>query len=374
MKRLKIFPKTFLYTLALMLLIVVIAHALIYFLAPRMILSFDLGENVASDGAFVRAELDLAKMVTRTILKALPISLICCILISINCSLLFSKKISIPIKHISSVTEDMIRMEKAVTCKVYSQDEIGVLADNINGLYQNLLSTIDHLEAEQKRVSESEKSKVDFLRAASHELKTPVTTLNAMLENMILGVGKYQDFDTYLPECKETVEQLSNMLHDILETSKAGLFMESETKVQTDLSELLTLLCQPYELIAKAHGKDFSLDVSNGFTAMLPQSLFSRAVSNILANAVSYADKDKLISIYFEGRSIVVENECTPIATEDIRRLFEPFYRPDYARSRDDGGNGLGLYLVDALFRAMDISYSFAPMDSPPGMRFTFTL
>lgn len=374
MKRLKIFPKTFLYTLALMLLIVAIAHALLYFLAPRMILSYDLSEGIVSDGVFVGTEFDPVKMVTQTILKALPISLICCVLIAVVCSLLFSKETTIPIKHISSVTERMMQMDKAAACQVYSQDEIGVLAGNINDLYQNLLSTIENLEIEKKRVRESEKSKVDFLRTASHELKTPVTALNATLENMILGVGKYQDYDTYLPECKEMTEQLSGMIHDILETSKAGLSVESETAVQTDLPELLKSLCQPYELIAKAHGAAFRLDLSNGFSAMLPQNLFSRAVSNILANAVSYTEKGKVVSVYFDERSIVIENECAPIPAEDIKRLFEPFYRPDFARSRDDGGNGLGLYIVDTLFRAMNITYSFAPMDGPPGMRFTIGL
>lgn len=67
----------------------------------------------------------------------------------------------------------------------------------------------------------------------------------------------------------------------------------------------------------------------------------------------------------------MIENECTPIADSEIRRLFEPFYRPDLSRSRENGGNGLGLYIVDTLLSSMDISYSFVPMMSPPGMRFT---
>ena len=96
------------------------------------------------------------KIVTEAVQRALPISLCCSLLISIVCSLLLSKGITKPI----------------------------------------------------------------FLRAASHELKTPVTALNATLENMILGVGKYQDCTAFLPECKEMVEQLANMIHDILETSR----------------------------------------------------------------------------------------------------------------------------------------------------------
>ena len=168
--------------------------------------------------------------------------------------------------------------------------------------------------------------------------------------------------------------QLADMIRDILKASKAGPSAESEAAVQTHLPELMQSLCQPYELIAKAHGTAFHIDLSDGFSAMLPQALFGRAMSNILANAVSYTDKGKAVSVYFEGRSIVVENECVPIPAEEIKRLFEPFYRPDFARSRDDGGNGLGLYIVDTIFTAMNIGYSLAPMEGPPGMRFTIKI
>lgn len=90
----------------------------------------------------------------------------------------------------------MAKMEKNAACDIISKNEIGVLADNINYLYQSLLLAIYNLEIEKQNVRESEKSKIEFLQAASHELKTPVTALNANLENMILGTGKYKDYDT----------------------------------------------------------------------------------------------------------------------------------------------------------------------------------
>lgn len=66
----------------------------------------------------------------------------------------------------------MENLNKEAFCKVKTEDEIGMLATNINSLYENLLDTIVSLEEEIKNVSESEKIKVDFLRSASHELKT----------------------------------------------------------------------------------------------------------------------------------------------------------------------------------------------------------
>ena len=365
MRRLKLFPKIFLYTMSIMLFVIVVTHGLIYLLAPRLQLAVSTQEDVVVS---IRQE----QFVTEAVEKALPISLSCSLLISVVCSLLFSKAIADPIKKISASTEQMMKLDHGASCPIHTKDEIGTLAQNVNDLYSNLLSTIEHLEREKDAVRDMERAKVDFLRAASHELKTPVTALNATLENMILGVGKYQDYATYLPECKEMVEQLSGMIHGILETSKLNL--TAEPPKQVDVSELLAELCEPYQLIAAAHQITFSLDLPEQFSAVLPVGPFSKAVSNILANAVAYTDAGKSVSVYMEENRLIIENECAPIPDREICHLFEPFYRPDFSRSRESGGNGLGLYIVDTLLTSMDVSYSFKPMKSPPGMCFTIQL
>lgn len=365
MKRLKLFPKIFIYTLGIMLFVVAVTHGLIYLLAPRMQLSLSTKEDIVFS-------VNEAKFVTEAVQKALPISLSCSLVISVIYSLLFSKAIADPIKKISATTERMMKLDRAVSCPIQTKDEIGALAQNVNDLYSNLLSTIEHLEQEKDAVRDMEQSKVDFLRAASHELKTPVTALNATLENMILGVGKYQDYATYLPECKEMVEQLSKMIHEILETSKLNTITEPARAV--DVSDLLAELCEPYRLIAAAHQIAFSLDLPEQFPVTLPVGPFSKAVSNVLANAVAYTEAGKSVSVYIDGRSLIIENECEPIPDGEIRCLFEPFYRPDFSRSRESGGNGLGLYIVNTILTSMNISYTFTQMDVPRGMRFAIQL
>ena len=369
MKRLKLFPKTFFYTLAIMAFVIVIAHILIYVLVPHMGMVITTADDSAEVLTFsIREE----KIVMQAIQRALPLSLICCLGISAFCSLLFSKAIASPIEGISASTQRMMKLDRAAKCSVHSKDEIGLLAQNVNDLYSNLLSTIEHLEQEKNRVSDMERAKVDFLRAASHELKTPVTALNATLENMILGVGKYRDYAAYLPECKELVERLSKMIQDILEASKLNGTTEPPTTV--DLPELIEDLCEPYRLIAAAHQIPFSLDLPEQCRVTIPASPFSKAVSNVLANAVAYTESGKTVCVHMEGRNLIIENECAPIPNHEIRRLFEPFYRPDFSRSRENGGNGLGLYIVDTLLTSMNISYSFIPRQSPQGMCFIIEL
>ena len=177
-----------------------------------------------------------------------------------------------------------------------------------------------------------------------------------------------------MPECKEITEHLAAMTHDILETSKVDISAKSEKVTEIDLSNLLSALCEPYMLIAKSKGIIFYLDLSNSFSAALPLKMFEKVVSNIIANAVAYTKPGKTISVYFSEREIIIENECTPISTDALSHIFEPFYRPDFDRNRDNGGNGLGLYIVDTFLKTMGISYSFCPMEKPQGMRFIINL
>lgn len=365
MKRLKLFPKTFLYTLGLMLFITGIAHALLYFLMPSITVSL-ANDNTGQ----YSVSLNYAKLIADTIGTLLPYSLLICLVVSIICSFFYSKAITQPIKHISAETLRMAALDQNAQCNIRSGDEIGALADNINGLYRNLLSTIKSLEDEIEKVSESEKSKVDFLRAASHELKTPVTALHAILENMILGVGKYNNHEDYLPKCQALAEQLGIMIKEILDTTKINIMAEADECININLADVVVSLCEPYQIIARAKGINFHVDISDGFVVTLSPKMFSKAVSNIIVNAVAYTEKGKTIRIYTENQSLIIENECHPIPPEHLSHLFEPFYRPEYARDRDSGGNGLGLYIVDTIFKALKISYEFTPMHNQEGMRF----
>lgn len=308
----------------------------------------------------------------RVILSILPATLLICFLVSIVFSYFYSRRITKPIKEISSTTEQMKKLNELSVCKVSSDDEIGALAKNINGLYRNLLMTIEKLQFEISHVSEVEKSKVDFMRAASHELKTPVTALSAMLENMMLGVGKYKNHDDYLPKCKLMTDRLCSMIQEILDTSKLNDLDSSEMPQIIAIANVAEETAEPFIPIAKARGITLKIDLSGQIEKKLPIKLFKKALANILSNAVNYADSGKNVNIVLKTDCLIVDNECAPIPADQIGRLFEPFYRQDYSRSRNTGGNGLGLYITDKILSKCDLQYSFEPIKN--GMRFIIHL
>lgn len=189
-----------------------------------------------------------------------------------------------------------------------------------------------------------------------------------------IGVGSYCDYSTYLPECKDIVEQLATMIHEILETSKINMETTQEDSTKCNLSDLILNVCEPYKLIAATHGINLKLDIPQEYRIIIPQKQFSRAFSNIIANAVTYTPNEGSVFVCLKEHTLTVENECIPIDKQQLAHIFEPFYRPDFSRNSDSGGNGLGLYIVSTIFSSLHISYEFLPTESQKGMCFSILL
>jgi len=120
--------------------------------------------------------------------------------------------------------------------------------------------------------------------------------------------------------------------------------------------------------------QNFQAEIEAGCTCRGDMALLQKAVSNIISNAVTHSPAQTEISVKLTENTLQVRNSGISIDSADLEKIFEPFYRPDFARDRDKGGNGLGLYIVDTLLKTMNIFYSFCPMEEPQGMRFTIHL
>lgn len=314
----------------------------------------------------------------------LPFTLLLSLLLAAIFALLYSRTIAMPLSEISDMTARMKALDPSAACRVETQDEIGELSENVNALYQSLLTTIDDLQKENARVSEAETAKVDFLRAASHELKTPVTALQGMLDNMIMGIGRYRDWETYLPVCRDMVQKFGVMIQEILDASKLNFSFEQESAEEVSMRTFMESALSPYSLIAKSKGIQIETDFSADFLVSFPTNAMEKALSNILSNTVKYTKPFGKVSVYFNNRTVVIENECEPIPPKVLPHIFEPFYRPDFSRSRSlnsenpDGGNGLGLYITAKILNTLSYRFSFEPFDDSSGqgssgMRFSIS-
>lgn len=302
----------------------------------------------------------------------LPYTITISILLSLCGAYVYARALTKPIKAICASTKEMETLDEQTKCMVSSQDEIGELAQGINQLYSSLQKTIQSLEDEIQLVSKSEKMKVDFLRSASHELKTPLTSMSVILENMILEVGKYKDHKTYIIKCKAIVDHLSLMVKDILDTSAMEIFTNPNAVEEINLETLIQQVSEPFCLIAKAKKIEMTVQLDWNGNINVNCNMFKKVLSNLLSNAVQYTQENQHILISLQEQTLKIYNECTPIEEQHLEHIMEAFYRPDFSRSKESGGNGLGLYIVDQLLNAMYLPYSFEPYEK--GMCFTIAL
>ena len=297
-----------------------------------------------------------AKLAT---LHVLPYTMIGSLLVALIFSYIYSRFVTRPIRQMAAVTTTMQRLEKDAHYPVNSRDEIGVLGRNINELYQNLWQTIRSLEHENKRITQLEKEKIAFLRAASHELKTPLAALRIMIENMQLNIGEYKNRDQYLAESVAQVDRLAAMVNDVLRSgSIAERALRQEKRLRID--KLIDEVVDDYVLLAKTRGMTFTVD-AHPTTIRANRDMMRHVISNLVSNTVRHGDAGSMITITCDQHELAIENACKPLTKQQLQHVFDPFYRSLGTTKQHADSSGIGLYTVKMLLDAKGLDYEFVP-------------
>ena len=308
-----------------------------------------------------------AKLAT---LHVLPYTMLGSLLVALLFSYIYSRFVTRPIRQMAAVTTTMQRLEKDARYPVRSSDEIGVLGQNINELYQNLWQTIRSLEHENKRITQLGKEKIAFLRAASHELKTPLAALRIMLENMQLNIGEYKNRDQYLAESVAQVDRLAAMVNDVLRSGNvAEQALRQEKRLRID--RLVAEVVDDYVLLAKTRGMAFEVN-AEPTTIRANRDMMRHVISNLVSNAVRHGDAGSVITITCDQHELAIENACKPLTKQQLQHVFDPFYRSSDGTKQHADSSGIGLYTVKMLLDAKGLDYDFIPHER--GMRFVVRL
>ena len=304
------------------------------------------------------ATVDSQKEARDISLGFLPYSLLASFVLSLIASYLYARMISAPILEIKQMTKRMKRLDRTASLPIHSQDEIGVLKQQINDLYHHLLEVIDNLEQQKQENLKLEQMKVEFLRGASHELKTPLASLKIILENMRDKIGRYKDRDRYLAVSLDIVDEMNQIVLEILSLSSVQELGGDKEWIQLD-DVVNRILTQNQVLV-----ENRSLLIDNYLSAtsiFMNLPILKLVLSNIISNAVKHSDKGGVIRIVLEneGTDFVIEN--TSVSKENISTK---------AQSKKEGG--LGLFVVKYLLEHEELSYRFE--ESSTGRRFVMVL
>ena len=304
------------------------------------------------------ATIDSQKEARDISLGFLPYTLLASFVLSLIASYLYARMISAPILEIKRMTKRMKRLDRTASLPIDSQDEIGVLKQQINDLYHHLLEVIDNLEQQKQENLKLEQMKVEFLRGASHELKTPLASLKIILENMRDKIGRYKDRDRYLLVSLDIVDEMNQIVLEILSLSSVQELGGDKEWIQLD-NVVNRILTQNQVLV-----ENRSLSIDNYLPAtsiFMNLPILKLVLSNIISNAVKHSNKGGVIRIGLEneGTDFVIEN--TIVSKENT---------PTKVQSKKEGG--LGLFVVKYLLEHEELSYRFE--ESSTGRRFVMVL
>ena len=236
----------------------------------------------------------------------------------------------------------------------------------------------DELVERQKALIEADRSKVDFFRFVTHEVKSPISTAQSAVETALeLGGSQMSEsVEDMLQRGVRRLEQAVGMVNDLADLTRGGMLKPEHLK-QVDLVEMVQRAVEGQSELAARRGVHFQLDLPEQPVMMtVNESMLDKILVNLVSNAVRYNKDDGLVTVKVQtqpgGRVILtVADQGIGIAPEDQERIFEEFYRSPEAQKVSNLGTGLGLSIVHKFVEGLAGTIGLV---SKPGRGTTFTV
>lgn len=254
-----------------------------------------------------------------------------------------------PIRHIAGVTQRLAAGDYSARVASSPRDEIGRLAGDVN-----------HLALALER---NESMRRNLMADVSHELRTPLAVLRAELEALWDGVRTLSRDS--LASLLAEVTTLNKLVDDLHELAIADLGALTYRKHMVDISEILTTCVAAFHERFEQGSLNVQLETAaEGPLIMADENRIQQLFNNLLDNSAKYTDAGGQIRISCRAAGtkvlIRIEDSAPGVAPENLRRLFERFFRVDSPR-RDSRGSGLGMAICHSIVEAHGGAISAAP-------------
>ncbi|MBT9142369.1 MAG: Alkaline phosphatase synthesis sensor protein PhoR [Dehalococcoidia bacterium] len=249
----------------------------------------------------------------------------------------FAHHITVPIESLTAATEQIARGDLTQRVSVRSKDEIGRLAGQFNHMAERLQEMTRQLR--------------EFVSNASHEMRTPLTSLNILVKSLREYPLEAEEREEFLADIDQEVERLIHLVESLLDLTRLDRLGTDDTMSMTDIVPTVrnTLEILKKRADEKRIALEYSLpDATEPVFAALHQ--VKQVVLNLVDNAIKYTPEGGHVQVVLfqeaERLSLSITDSGIGIPPEHREKIFERFYRVDKARSREQGGTGLGLAIV----------------------------
>ena len=193
------------------------------------------------------------------------------------------------------------------------------------------------------------KQQKQFITDASHELKTPLTSISTSLDVITAEHGE----DEWTGNIRSQTSRMSKLVSELVTLSRLDEDNPLPDKEQFSLSNAAWETVDIYQSQAKGRGRKMSIDIAENVDLFGDRSAIQQMLSVLLDNAVRYSNDEGEIrfSVYSKKNKACIEvfNTCNYDTPPDVDRLFDRFYRPDSSRNSETGGTGVGLAIARAV-------------------------
>ncbi len=250
-------------------------------------------------------------------------------------SFFFSRRLVMPLRKLESTASAFGAGEYSVRIGNTTKDEIGAASRAFDEMAD--------------RTSVLIQSQRELIANVSHEFRTPLARMRVALD---LAEERNQAKPEILQSLQLDITELQGLVGNVLELLRVAMTEGLEKSERINLTKMLEALVVRFQEYYP--GRNIELTVPKDLYCFGEPLLLSRAMGNLLDNALKYSKEDVFVSVDSTPDTIQVEfRDCGQgIAADDLQQVFTPFFRADRSRHRASGGIGLGLSLVQRIIEA----------------------
>lgn len=273
-------------------------------------------------------------------------------------------RMSQPITELSGIAKRMAKLDFSVRYRGGEKDEIGELGNNMNHLAGQLEETIVELKAanlelqrdiEKKEARENMRQ--EFLAGVSHELKTPIALIQGYAEGLRDGIS--EDPESRAWYCDVIIDEAAKMnvmVRKMLTLNEIEFGSNQGKMERFDITQMIQGVLSSYQIMFQQKEAQVAVNCTSPIYVWAEELRIEEVLRNYLSNALNHLDGARKITVTAESKGdlvrISVTNTGQPIAEEEQEKIWLRFYKVDKARTREYGGNGIGLSIVKAVMDA----------------------
>ena len=291
----------------------------------------------------------------------LMFALACGILFSLVVAIIIARRGLRPIRHISDAIKQVsvLRLHKKLNPKQWP-DELLVLVGNFNNMLNRLDESVNHISR--------------FSSDIAHDLRTPIQSLRGEAEIMLSKDRTIEQYQENIRSSLEEYDRLTHLIESLLFIERAENTDVELKQTDFDIKPKVEKIVSFYEALMEE--KSITVVFNGNSQIYADPLLFERALSNLFSNAVKYSKHGGQIKFYItktKGQiiSLSINNDGPEIEPEELKHLFDRFYRANSAKKVDHNGLGLGLSIVKSI---MDLHGGSIEAQSDAITGTTFTL